>query len=109
MVKKSKSRANPAPTPIRNPTLASLPFSVGLLVCLNSAFSVDIDDNRTVDDLKKAIVKEKSSAFANYDADQLKLWKVGGFTPLSLIHAHNFPERYPSRSTNTSFSTEIPY
>ena len=43
-------------------------------------FSVTIEDNRTVDHLKKAIVKEKSTAFANVDPDQLTLWKVCGFS-----------------------------
>jgi hypothetical protein len=42
-------------------------------------FSVSTEDNRTVDQLKKAIVKEKPTAFANVDPDQLTLWKVRGF------------------------------
>jgi hypothetical protein len=42
----------------------------------NHPFPVDIDDSITVADLKKAIVKEKSSTFANIEADQLTLWKV---------------------------------
>jgi hypothetical protein len=41
-------------------------------------FSVDIEDTRTVDHLKKAILKEKPTAFANVDPDQLTLWKVCG-------------------------------
>jgi hypothetical protein len=36
-------------------------------------FSVAIEDNRTVDDLKKVIVKEKPIAFANVDPNQLTL------------------------------------
>jgi hypothetical protein len=39
-------------------------------------FSVSIEEARTVDDLKKAVIKEKSSTFANIEADQLTLWKV---------------------------------
>jgi len=34
-----------------------------------SSFSISIDETQTVDDLKKAIVKEKSSTFANIEAD----------------------------------------
>jgi hypothetical protein len=51
-------------------------------------FSVSIEAARTVDDLKKAIVKEKSSTFANIEADQLTLWKVSGafsFSPSMLM------------------------
>ena len=47
-------------------------------------FPVDIEDTRTVGHLKKAILKEKPSAFANIDPDQLTLWKVRGFY-LSLV------------------------
>jgi hypothetical protein len=43
-------------------------------------FSVDIEDTRTVDHLKKAILKEKPAAFANVDPDQLTVWKVRGFS-----------------------------
>jgi hypothetical protein len=39
-------------------------------------FPVDIDDSTTVAHFKKAIVKEKSTTFANIEADQLVLWKV---------------------------------
>src|SRR5262245_58984792 len=43
------------------------------------SFSITIDDSQTVDDLKKAILKEKPKAFANVDPDELTLWKVRGF------------------------------
>jgi hypothetical protein len=39
-------------------------------------FPVDTEDSTTVAHLKKAIVKEKSTTFANIEADQLVLWKV---------------------------------
>src|SRR6267154_853908 len=47
--------------------------SVGFSTCL---ISVSIEDTQTVDNLKKVIVKEKSTTFANIEADQLTLWKV---------------------------------
>jgi hypothetical protein len=43
-------------------------------------FPVDIEDTQTVGHLKKVIVKEKPSAFANVNPDQLTLWKVCGFS-----------------------------
>jgi hypothetical protein len=49
---------------------------------------IDIDNNKTVDHLKRAIVKENSLTFPNVDAHQLNFWKVGGCSPLSLIYAH---------------------
>jgi hypothetical protein len=42
-------------------------------------FSVTIEDNRTVDNLKDSIVKKKPAVFINIDPDQLTLWKVCGF------------------------------
>jgi hypothetical protein len=39
-------------------------------------FSIDIENTLTVDHLKDAIVKKKSNAFLNVDADQLDLWMV---------------------------------
>jgi hypothetical protein len=42
-------------------------------------FSVTIEDNRTVDDLKDSIVKKKPTVFVNIDPNQLTLWKVHGF------------------------------
>ena len=48
----------------------------------SSAFSVDIEHSITVGHLKDAILEKKSVTFANLDADQLKLWKVSGFSPL---------------------------
>ena len=41
-----------------------------------NAFEVDIDNNKKVNRLKKAIKEEKQNDFANIDADKLKLWKV---------------------------------
>ena len=48
-----------------------------------SAFSVTIEDNLTVDDLKTAI-RNKKQALAEVDADDLTLWKVI-CSPFSLI------------------------
>ena len=41
-----------------------------------SAFAVDIDREKLVSHLKKAIKAEKQNDFAGIDADRLKLWKV---------------------------------
>jgi hypothetical protein len=47
-----------------------------------------------------AIVKKKPITFANVEADQLILWKVGSFSPFPMIYAHNFPAlRSTSRMT----------
>ena len=43
-----------------------------------AAFSIDIDDNQTVYDLKEAILKKKPVALANDDADQLKPHSLEG-------------------------------
>ena len=51
-------------------------------------FPIDIDVNLTVAHLKEEIVKKNPGTFANVDAYKLVLWKVGGFSPLSLIYAH---------------------
>jgi hypothetical protein len=45
----------------------------------DNVFLVDIEDNRTVGHLKKAILKKKRNTFAQVDARQLILWKVCGF------------------------------
>ena len=42
----------------------------------NETFGIGIAGTKTVDDLKKAIRKEKPHAFREVDADTLKLWKV---------------------------------
>jgi hypothetical protein len=42
----------------------------------NRSFSVDIEDNLTVDHLKDAITKKKPGSFANVDPDELDLWKI---------------------------------
>ena len=41
-------------------------------------FSVDIEESKTVDHLKKAIVKQKPHTFVDVDPDGLNLWKVSG-------------------------------
>jgi hypothetical protein len=38
--------------------------------------SVEIEKDKTVDDLKEKIVKEKPSTFENVEADTLTLWQV---------------------------------
>jgi len=56
-----------------------------------SSSSVDvIDENRTVDDLKKAIVKEIPGRFA---ADELALWKVG--STIDITDIYTFLARHP--------------
>jgi Crinkler effector protein N-terminal domain len=45
----------------------------------NDPSSVDIEDYRTVDHLKRVIVKENPVTFAAIDAYQLTLWKVSSF------------------------------
>jgi hypothetical protein len=45
-------------------------------------FSVQIQDDDTVDDLKLAIVKAKPIAFAQVDFDQLTVWKACHFCTL---------------------------
>lgn len=52
-----------------------------------SPFSVDVAHDVTVDDLKKAIMNEKTHALAGLDADQLTLWKVSDFFQRRLFHA----------------------
>src|SRR2546423_15612717 len=41
-----------------------------------SAFAVDIDREKLVSHLKKAIKAEKAPEFDNFPANKLKLWKV---------------------------------
>ncbi|KAF9198978.1 hypothetical protein BGZ49_000072 [Haplosporangium sp. Z 27] len=43
---------------------------------MSEPFSIDINPEKTVDHLKKAIKTEKSIDFANVDADNLHLWQV---------------------------------
>ena len=54
----------------------TIPLFCWILDVSDRSFSVSIDDTQTVDNLKKAIVKEKSNTLANIEADQLTLWKV---------------------------------
>jgi hypothetical protein len=67
-----------------SPMASNNPTRIVALFCWilgvsNRPFSIAIEDSAMVDDLKKAIVKEKPAAFANVDPDQLTLWKVFSF------------------------------
>jgi len=44
------------------------------------SFSVSIEDDRTVDDLKEEIVKKNPRTFSDVDPFQLTLWKVCGLS-----------------------------
>jgi len=63
------------------------------------SFQVDVDDNETVSSLKEAIVKKKPVTFANIEADELTLWQVSGFSPLSQIYTHEFLAKVSIRSS----------
>jgi len=52
--------------------------------------------------LKEAIVKKKPVTFANIEADELTLWQVSGFSPLSQMCTHEFLARYLSGAPNSS-------
>lgn len=54
----------------------TIPLFCWILDVSDRSFSVSIEETQTVDNLKKVIVKEKSTTFANIEADQLTLWKV---------------------------------
>uniref|UniRef100_U9TX99 Crinkler effector protein N-terminal domain-containing protein n=1 Tax=Rhizophagus irregularis (strain DAOM 181602 / DAOM 197198 / MUCL 43194) TaxID=747089 RepID=U9TX99_RHIID len=43
---------------------------------VNNAFSININKNKTISELKSLIQKEKYNDFAGIDPDQLKLWQV---------------------------------
>jgi len=64
-------------------------------------FPVDIEDTRTVGHLKKEILKEKRTAFAKVDPDELTLWKVCGFLRFDQVSYILVPSslRIPLRST----------
>jgi hypothetical protein len=64
------------PTCMMNNQPRSIKLFCWILDVSESSFSISIDETQTVDDLKKGIVKEKSSMFAHIEADQLTLWKV---------------------------------
>ena len=49
-------------------------------------FSVEVKNDDTVDDLKKAVVTNKPMALGGLDADQLTIWKVGDFFQCCLFH-----------------------
>jgi len=46
------------------------------VIGLNHSFSVDVERSRTVDYLKKAILREKPNDLKDIDADRLVLYKV---------------------------------
>jgi Crinkler effector protein N-terminal domain len=75
---KGKGRADPPPALVKIP-IRTIKLFCWILGVSNNAFSVKIEDNETVSDLKKAIVTEKPVTFADIDADQLELWKVSSF------------------------------
>jgi Crinkler effector protein N-terminal domain len=75
---KGKGRADSPPTPVESP-IRIIKLFCWILGVSNAAFSVKIKDNETVDDLKKAIVKENPVTFAAIDAYQLTLWNVSSF------------------------------
>jgi hypothetical protein len=76
------------------PRFRSITLCCWILDVLNRSFSVDVEDNITVDHLKYNIVKKNPVSFENVDPNELDLWKVGGFPSLS-TYADNFPTRYP--------------
>jgi len=78
---KGKGRAELAPMPMETDP-RTITLFCWVLDVSSSAFSVDIEHSITVGHLKDAILEKKSVTFANLDADQLKLWKVSGFSPL---------------------------
>jgi hypothetical protein len=95
--KKGKGRAKPVPT-LMEPDPRNITLFGWVLDVSNSAFLVHIEHSMTVSHLKEAIKKKKPVTFANVDADQLKLWKVSGFSPLLQDYALKSPTRSPSRS-----------
>jgi hypothetical protein len=66
---------DPAPTPVVAPA-CTIKFFCWVVDVSDNLFSIKIDNNLTVDELKKAIVKEKPNAFLTVDADELMLYKV---------------------------------
>jgi hypothetical protein len=83
-------------TPMDNPQ-RTITLFCWILDVSDRPFSVSIEEARTVDDLKEAIVQKKSATFANIEADQLTLWKVSGtfsfsqfmlIIPLQDVHLH---------------------
>jgi len=115
MGKKKKSRAQsalaPASTSISTATMPTASTSLSqprkitlfcwVLGISDRSFSIDIEDNLTVGHLKDAIVKKKPISFEGVDADELDLWDVSGFPPVSTC-ADNFPTRHPFRWTGNS-------
>jgi hypothetical protein len=81
----------------------TIPLFCWILDVSDRSFSVSIEEARTVDNLKKAIVKEKSATFANIEADQLTLWKVSstfssGHTMLMTLPQDLHPDWHHSDS-----------
>ena len=86
-------------TPIHQPR--KLTLFCWILGISDRSFSVDVEENITVDHLKLAIVKRNPVSFAGVDAYELDLWKVSAFLPFSTF-ADNFPTRHPFRLTGNS-------
>jgi hypothetical protein len=80
---KSRKGKEPASTPMETHP-RTITLFCWILGVSDSPFSVDIEDSRTVDHLKKAIVKENLDILTNVVAHwhRLILWKVSGFSPL---------------------------
>jgi hypothetical protein len=71
-----KKRAGLFPTLMMNNQTCSIKLFCWILDVSDQSFSISIDDSQTVDDLKEAIIKTKSTTFANIEADPLELRKV---------------------------------
>jgi len=110
---RAQSAATPASTSISTATVTMPTASTSLsqpreitLFCWilgisDRSFSINIEDNLTVDHLKDAIVKKNPVSFQGVDPYELDLWDVSGFPPVS-TSADNFPTRHPFRSTGNS-------
>jgi hypothetical protein len=87
------------PMPSNDPTRTITLFG-WILDASNQSFSVSIEDSRTVDDLKDAILKKNPATFANVDPFELTLWKVCRFDQVDDYILT--PSRNLSRLTRTS-------
>ena len=85
-------------TPVHQPR--KLTLFCWILDISDRSFSVDVEENLTVDHLKAAIVKKNPISFENVDPYELDLWKVSAFPPLSTYA--DTPTRYPFRLTGNS-------
>ncbi|KAG0067058.1 hypothetical protein BGZ92_005192 [Podila epicladia] len=92
--------------------------SMCLLCIVNgdaTPFSVDIDESKTVDHLKKAIKLQKAVAFADVDADMLTLWRVSiplaplnERRPIVLSEIKSAAELDPTDDLSDVFAGELP-